>query len=172
MPVIRGRPSMPAATPERRAQLQARLEAELSGPGTADGPLIFEMPRDQSDQVDVIIIWDEFEGVRADDRDGVIFDAYGERRDQLGMVTGASRREAGEQSLLPYLVRPAHCPFDEELRQLMIAEGALVGDDGKLELRLPSESMAIAAVDHLRKHAPETHWEVVRTASSDVLLSY
>ena len=109
MPVIRGRSTTTAVTPERRAQLRERLANEISGQGTPDGPLIFEIPLEQSAKVNVIVVWDEFEGVPVEDRDRVILDAYRDRRDQIAMAMGVTYQEAIDQQVLPYSGR-SHDP--------------------------------------------------------------
>ncbi|HZW35188.1 MAG TPA: hypothetical protein VFF52_30985 [Isosphaeraceae bacterium] len=168
MPVIRGRSTATAVTPERRAQLRERLTRERSGPGTPEGPLIFEIPLEQSDQVDVIVVWNEFQGVRVEDRDRVILDAYQDRRDQIAMAMGVTYQEAIDQHVLPYAVIPmAHRGEVDlaDLRKAMLEEGGIALDDGKVDLRFPTLAMAEAAHHRLCERLPQGYWSISQTVA-------
>jgi hypothetical protein len=177
MPVIRGRFTASLLTPERRAHLKERLVSELSGQRTPDGPLIFEIPLEQSDKFDVIVIWNEFEGLRAGDRDQIILEVYGDRRQQISMVMGATQREADDQSLLPYSVfskvmviadnsLPVNPKNLDELREAMLDEGGVVLDDGDVALRFPTRAMAEEAQERLAERLPRGKWSISKTLDS------
>jgi len=163
MPVIRGRSTTTALTAERRAQLRERLARELSGQGTPDGPLIFEIPLEQSDKLDVIVVWKEFEGLRAEDRSQVILDAYQDRRDQVAMAMGVTYQETIDQQLLPYAVIPItrHGEADpNEIRKAMLEEGGVALADQKIDLRFPTMAMAEAAHHRLCERLPQGYWSI------------
>jgi hypothetical protein len=163
MPVIRGRSTTTAVTPERRAQLQERLASEISGQVTSEGPLIFEIPLEQSDKVDVIVVWNEFEGVGVEDRDRVILDAYGDRRDQIAMAMGVTYQEAIDQQVLPYMVVPMTRRGEAdpaELRRAMLEEGGIPLGDEKVDLRFPRLAMAEAAHQRLCDRLPQGYWSI------------
>jgi hypothetical protein len=163
MPVVRGRSTTIALTPERRAQLRERLASELSGEGTPDGPLIFEIPLEQSDKIDVIVIWNEFEGVPVEDRDQVILDAYQDRSVRVAMAMGVTHQQANDQHLLPYGVVPTALPGEvnlTELRGAMRDEGGIARENGTVDLRFPTLAMAEAAQKKLSERLPGVSWEI------------
>src|SRR5258708_4042939 len=106
MPVIRGISRSTALTSERRKTLRDELVGELSGKSSPDGPLIFEIPLEQSDKIDVIVVWNAFDGVRAEDSTALILDAYDDRKDEISLAMGVTYHEAIAQQLLPYTVVP------------------------------------------------------------------
>lgn len=172
MPVIRGRFTTGVLTPERRAKLQEQLTDELSGQGTPGGPLIFEIPLGCSPRFDVIVIWEEFEGVAAEDRDRMLIEAYAPsgRRHLISTVIGATRQEADEQNLLPYFVFPKSAYRDEpsavgpidptELRGAMLEEGGITLDNGRIALRFPTRAMAEDAQERLTERLPRGKWSI------------
>ncbi len=106
MPVIRGQVRTTALAPQRRAELLETLSRELSGQSDSGGPVIFEIPLDQSDKVDVLVVWEAFQDLRSEDRTGLILDAYGDQRDRIAQGLGVTYNEAIDQNLLPYSVVP------------------------------------------------------------------
>jgi hypothetical protein len=62
MPVIRGRSSETKLSDDRRKSLLDRLVAEREGKPALGGPVIFEIPLDQPEKLDVMVVWDEWEG--------------------------------------------------------------------------------------------------------------
>ncbi|MHB1558295.1 MAG: hypothetical protein ACYC61_12615 [Isosphaeraceae bacterium] len=172
MPVIRGRPTTRALTRERRADLKERLAGELSGRGTPDGPLIFEIPLEQSDRFDAIVVWNEFAGARAEDRDQVILEAYGDLGRRPSMAMGVTDREADDRNLLPYLVvsktevlaaveDDSVDPADlHAWHNAMIEEGGIVSDGGAVALRFPTRTMAEDAQARLASRFPGARWSI------------
>ena len=65
MPVIRGTSHRSDLTPQHRKELLDRLAKELSGPGTPGGPVIFEIPLEQSDKIDVLFSGSDYLLIRA-----------------------------------------------------------------------------------------------------------
>lgn len=76
MPVIRtaGREEPLATVGEHLADL---LVKELMGERSRTGPVIFELPSDRPDQVDVILVWEAWKSLPTDARSEVVSDAYG-----------------------------------------------------------------------------------------------
>jgi hypothetical protein len=164
MPVIRGRSTANVLTPERREQLRENLAGELSGQRMPDGPLIFEIPLEQSDRMDVIVVWNEFEELWAEDRSQVILDAYGDRRNQIAMAMGVTYHEAIKQQVLPYAVVPMNRRGEAdpaELRRAMLEEGGIALEGGKVELRFPTLAMAETAHQHLVDLLPGGYWSIL-----------
>jgi hypothetical protein len=173
MPVIRGRSTAHALTPERRTRLKERLVGELTGRGTPDGPLIFEIPLEESDRFDVIVIWDELEGVSIDDRDQLIVEAYDDRGERISMPLGMTKRESVDHNLLRYTVFSKaavlddlgeHTAFDPtslaEMREAMIEEGGITLDNGEVALRFPTWAMAEDAQARLAERFPRARWSI------------
>ncbi len=75
MPVIRpaGREQPLATVREHLADL---LVKELMGERSRMGPVIFELPTDQPDQVDVIVVWEAWKSLPTEARSEVVRDAY------------------------------------------------------------------------------------------------
>jgi hypothetical protein len=143
-----------------------RLEDELGGPSTPDGPVIFEIPLKQADRIDVLAVWQAFERLESEDRSRLILDAYGDRRAQIAQALGVTPREAEEQQLLPYAVVPITRRGDadeEPLKQAMLAEGGIRRDGGAVELRLPTMAMAEDVHRRLRDRFPQGYWSIVQT---------
>ncbi len=179
MPVIRGRSTIRHLTPERRADLKERLVGELSGQATPSGPLVFEIPLEQSDRFDVIVVWNEFDGVRVEDRDQVILEAYGDLGKRPSMEMGVTEREADDQNLLPYMVisttevlaalgeNDSVDPADlRAWHDAMIEEGGIVNDDGAVALRFPTRAMAEDAQARLAARFPRARWSISRQLDS------
>ncbi len=105
MPVIRGRSSDAKLSAERKAALLARLIAEREGKAEAGGPVIFEIPLDQPEMFDVMVVWNEWERVRSEDRTQLIKQAYKDKEEAVALALGVTYQEALEQGVLPYRVR-------------------------------------------------------------------
>ena len=174
MPVIRGRSSTRPLMAERRAKLKGRLRRELDGEGAPGGPLIYEIPLKQSDKLDVMVVWDEFEGVSVEDRDEIILDAYRDRHDRISMAMGVTWREVSEQNLLPYMVisnteylqhlgeGSSVPPIDtSELREAKLREGGIERGDGVILLQFPTRVMAEEAQARLAARLPLAGWSVM-----------
>ncbi len=75
MPVIRpAAREQPLATV--REHLADLLVKELLGERSRMGPVIFELPTDQPDQVDVIVVWEAWKSLPTEVRSEVVRDAY------------------------------------------------------------------------------------------------
>ena len=66
--------------------------------------MIFEIPVEQPDRIDVLVVWQEWENVPSMERTNIILEAYTEKDDKLAQAVGVTYEEAMEQQLLPYAV--------------------------------------------------------------------
>ncbi len=164
MPVIRGKSSETKLSDDRRKALRDRLVAEREGSAAAGGPVIFEMPLDQPEKLDVMVVWDEWEGVRSEERTRLIQEAYTDRSDDLALALGVTYKEALEQGVLPFRVRLKLGPqskFNEEkLRTACLSVGGFAGPEGTVELRFPTQTIADEAVKQLKKRLAGSQWVV------------
>jgi hypothetical protein len=167
MPVIRGKQTTTALSAMIRASLLELLQQERAN-ATLNGPVIFEIPLDQSDKMDVMVIWDRWEGIRSEDRSELIRDAYKEEKDRIALALGVTYQEALQQQLLPYAI-VSMAKREEidvaEIRDAMLEEGAMPVSADKAELRLPTMAMARAAHQRLWERLPKGRWSIVETAA-------
>lgn len=163
MPVIRGTPPQTIA-PEKRAALEQRLADEIRGPSSAGGPVIFEVPFGRTGKLDVLVVWEEWEGVRSEDRSDVILDVYRQLRqdDKIAQALGVTFLEAADQQLLPYeIISTGRATADPDaVRTAMIEAGAFVRPNGKPFLRLPTRDIAEAVLGNLQEKLPTANWAV------------
>jgi hypothetical protein len=164
MPVIRGRSNETNLPDERKTSLLDRLVAERAGKAAPGGPVIFEIPLDQTDKLDVMVVWDEWEKVQSEDRTHLIKEAYKDKADDLALALGVTFQEAIEQGVLPYRVRFRFGPqpefTEEEVRDARLAVGGFVGPEGTIELRFPTRTTAEEAVLQLKARLPGSQWMV------------
>jgi hypothetical protein len=166
MPVIRGEPAAKAITHAQRKNLVNQLKNELSGQLSQNGPVIFEIPLEQSDKIDVLVVWDAWEPFRSEDRSSVILEAYKEQKRNIAQALGVTYREALEQQVLPYAVIPMVRRGEvnaEELKKAMIAEGGFSLEGGKFDLRFPTMALAEQAHRRLSDKLPKGYWSIVQT---------
>lgn len=164
MPIIKGTErAFTSLDPLKRDELTAAIRRELHGENTLGGPVIFEIPLDDSGRMDVIVVWNEFESLRSHDREWLIMNAYGpDQGAQIAQVIGVTVAEAIEQDLLPYSVYPvgaASATSNTIIADAMREMGAMTLPDGNLELRLPT--LAIARQVRVRleeKRVPNIAW--------------
>jgi hypothetical protein len=172
MPVIRGPVRGPSLTDEKRAELIDKLEKELAGNSAStdkvvwDVPLIFEIPLERldgsSDRMDVLVVWDAFEGLRSEERSALILDAYHEQAEKIVQALGATRMEATEEHLVPYQIRQMGEADPGEAAKAMLAEGGFkIGN--KIVLRLPTRKMAEAALGRLYERLPKGNWVIAES---------
>lgn len=165
MPVIRGQSQVSAGTAERRQILAEQLSAELNGPPTQDGPVIFEIPLEQQDRFDILAVWDAWEPFDSETRTEMIRTAYQGKNTPIAQALGVTYREAIEQQLLPYAVVPVVRPREidlEELTKAMLSEGGIARENGKIELRFPTMSLAEQAHKRLVDHLPKGYWSITQ----------
>jgi hypothetical protein len=164
MPVIRGRSHEPKLAQDRKKSLLDRLVAEREGKPNAGGPVIFEIPLEQPDKLDVMVVWDEWAQIRSEDRTQLIREAYHDKEDSLALALGVTYQEAIEQGVLPYRVRLRFGPppeFTEEgVRAARLSVGGFVEPEGGVELRFPTQTTAEEAVEQLKERLPGSQWVV------------
>jgi len=190
MPVIRpaGREQPLATVREHLADL---LVKELMGERSRMGPVIFELPTDQPDQVDVIVIWEAWKSLPTEARSEVVRDAYdrfarvlessihqidpSKPREPLvpspASVTCATWEDLSTFDLLPYKIQPTagdHEVDPEDVRLLMIEAGAIWTPFG-VQLRFPTKEMATDVYARLIKEMPEARWSIVESSFGTVL---
>jgi hypothetical protein len=168
MPLIRGQATLRTLTADRRKDLLGLLAKERSGGSDPNGPVIFEIPLEQSDRIDVLVVWDAFEGLRSEDRTGLILEVYKDEQARIAQALGVTYQEAVEQYLLPYAVIPMTRRGEvdpAELRKAMLAEGAIRLPGDKADLRFPTMAMAEAAHQRLCERLPRGYWSIAQTAS-------
>jgi len=166
MPVIRGKLTRTALPTNQRKAIVSLLEQERHA-GTPDGPVIFEIPLEQANKMDVVVIWQGWQGIRSGDRTDAILAAYKDQKEKVALALGVTYQEALEDQLLPYAVVPMSREDEVDqtkLRQAMIDEGGIILPEGKVDLRLPTMKMAEAAYQRLGKRIPKGHWSIVETA--------
>lgn len=164
MPVIRGRSNEATLPEDRRSALLDRLVAEREGKSPPGGPVIFEIPLDQPDKLDVMVVWDEWADVRSEDRTRLIQEAYKDKADALALALGVTYREALEQGVLPFRARLRFGPQPkfgkEKWRTAYLSVGGFTGPEGRIDLRFPTRTTAEEAVRQLEKRLPGTQWMV------------
>lgn len=169
MPVIRGQLQESVVTDEQRRQAAEQLENELSGQQTLNGPVIFEIPFEQQERIDVLVVWDAWRPFRSTERSDMILAAYQKlgAPSPIAQALGVTYQEAIEQQVLPYAVVPMvrRGELDEEqVKQSMVAEGAFTLPDGKVDLRFPTLALAEQAHKRLTDALPQGYWSIVQSA--------
>ncbi len=164
MPVIRGRSKELKASEARRRSLLDRLLAERAGNSPPGGPVLFEIPLDQPEKLDVMVVWDEWEGVRSEERTQLIQEAYRDQAENLALALGVTWKEAIEQGVLPFRVRmrfTAQPRFPKEkVRTAYLSVGGFAGPGDTVELRFPTRATAEEAIRQLKKQLPGIQWVV------------
>ncbi len=190
MPVIRpaGR-KQPIATV--REHLTDLLVKELMGERSRMGPVIFELPTEQANRVDVIVVWEAWKSLPSESRIEVVRDAYGrfatalessihqidpnKPRDVLvpspASVICATWEDVATLNLLPYKIQPTaigDAVDQEDMRLLMIENGAIWTPFG-VQLRFPNEEMAADVHARLMEEMPEARWSVEESSFGPVI---
>jgi hypothetical protein len=168
MPVIRGEPTTTALSEDRRTVLLQQLTDERSGKSIENGPVIFEIPLEGSSKMDVMVVWEVFKDLHAEDRTALILEAYQEQKNVISQALGVTYAEALDQQLLPYAVLPMSRPGEAdaaELRKRMLEQGGICIAGEKVDLRFPTMAMAEAAHRKLSKQLPNGYWSIVQTVA-------
>lgn len=166
MPVIRGKPKIEPLPPERRVELLRQLSKEVSGESKSENLLVFEIPIGDGRRFDVLVVWSAWEQVRSEDRTDLILEVYANQKETVAQALGVTFEEAMDQSLLPYAVLPLVRTREadpDDLRRLMLEEGAYPLGNGKIVLRFPTMAMAEAAHKRLCEREPKGHWSIVQS---------
>ncbi len=165
MPVIRGHAQGHNITPEERQKVVEQLTRELSGEMTSAGPVIFEVPFEQQDRIDVIVVWDVWERFGPTDRSNMILEAYKDSGVKIAQPLGVTYNEAIEQQVLPYSVVPMIRAGELDVDQVnnaMVAEGGFALENGNVDLRFPSMELAEQAHKQLTDALPKGYWSIVQ----------
>ncbi len=169
MPVILGKPRTTILTEQRRRRLLDQLTREIGGASTP-GLLIFQIPLEGSDLMDVLVVWEHWQGIRSEDRTNLILAAYQDRKETIAQALGITYQEALEQHLLPYAVMPMTRPGDKvvlaTLHEAMLAEGGITLPGDRIDLRFPTLAMAEDAHRKLTERLPSGYWSIVQSAAS------
>ena len=163
MPVIRGRAQVSIITADQRRTVAESLARELTGEQTEGGPVIFEIPFEQRDQVDVLVVWEAWKPFNSTDRSNMILEAYEGSKVRIAHALGVTYQEAIEQQVLPYAVTPMIRPgeIDEEaVKKAMLAEGGFALANGKIDLRFPTMSLAEEAHRRLADDLPKASRQI------------
>ena len=190
MPVIRpaGR-KQPIATV--RDHLTDLLVKELMGERSRMGPVIFELPTDQANQVDVIVVWEAWKSLPPEARSEVVRDAYqrfarvlesslhqidpNKPRDLLvptpASVTCATWDDLTTLDLLPYKIQPTagEDAFDPEDARLLMTEVGAIWTPFGVQLRFPNKEMATDVYARLMMEMPEARWSIIESSFGPVL---
>ncbi len=140
MPVIRLTSTAPVFRREQRQALLDLLSKELAGQATEKGPVVFEIPLDHSDKMEVLVVWEAWKDVPSEVRGNVILEACNDKKDAISQVLGVTYQEANDQNLLPYAVLPMARRgevYPEMLSAAMLKQGGFAQEGGKIDLRCP-----------------------------------
>lgn len=164
MPVIRVKPTVRVILPEQRQALIEQLTKELEGAPTATGPIVFELPLEQTDKMDVLVVWEAWKDVPSEIRSDIILSAYKESKNKISQPLGVTYREALDQHLLPYAVVPMTRGDEVDrkiLRASMLKYGGIPLEGDKVDLRYPTLGMAEQAHRNLCDELPKGYWSIV-----------
>lgn len=184
MPVIRptGRGEPLATVRDHLADL---LVKELLGERTRLGPVVFELPTEQQDSVDVIVVWEAWKSLPVNARSAVVRDAYSRFKKTLeasvpsidhekprgalapvpASVIAVTWEDLAQTDILPYQIEPMARKNEadpEDIRLLMMDSGAIQTPFG-IQLRFPTKEMAADVHARLMEEMPEAHWSLVET---------
>lgn len=168
MPVIRGQANVNVLPTDRRAELVQQLKQELEGKGTNNGPVIYLIPLDRSNRFDIVVVWDAFVSIAAEDRSRIIEEAYGGEEAAISLALGVTYDEAVEQQVLPYAVVPKAVRDDVdpvELWHVMREHGGFTTRQG-VDLRFPTMAMAEETRQRLCDRLPTVRWAIVQSPVS------
>ena len=182
MPVIRpsGRKGPLASVRDHLADM---LVNELMGERVRRGPVIFELPTDRKNQIDVIVMWEEWKSVPVAARNEVVREAYRrfEKIIEAGthhidpalpreplvptpaLVIAGTWEDLTTNDFLPYKIIPSRRAGEdipEDVYLMMIDAGAVWTPFGH-QLLFPTEEMAVDALARLNKDMPEVGWSLV-----------
>jgi hypothetical protein len=168
MPVIRLPVTSKVFKGEQRQALIEQLTKELKGEPTAKGPVIFEIPLDQTENIDVLVVWEAWKDVPSEIRSAIILEAYKEKKDKISQALGVTYQEAIDQHVLPYAVQPITRSAEVDPRVLkaaMLKNGGIALDGDKVDLRFPTLAMAEDAHRKLCDELPKGYWSIVQSVN-------
>jgi hypothetical protein len=150
------------------------LKHEIEGPGSKDGPVIFEVPAG-TECLDVLVVWEDWKPVRPEDRTRLVLEVYGEHK--IAQALAVTFDEAMKEQLLPYAVVSIF-EREQKLRRLVYGDeadkklheiraakkeqrGCFSLPNGVIELRFPTRALAEQARKALAERHEEFQWSVV-----------
>ena len=96
----------------------------------------------------------------------MILAAYNGSQAQIAQALGVTYQEAIEQQVLPYAVMPMLRRgeiHEEDVKNAMLAEGGIVRENGKVDLRFPTMALAEQAHRRLADALPKGYWSIAQT---------
>jgi hypothetical protein len=168
MPVIRLTPTAKVFQGEQRQALTEQLAKELAGERIAKGPVIFEIPLEQTDKMDVLVVWEGWKDVPSESRSDIVLEAYKKQQDRISQALGVTYQEAIEQHVLPYAVQPMTRRGEVDppvLRAAMLKYGGIALEGDKVDLRFPTLPMAEEAHRKLCDELPKGYWSIVQSVN-------
>jgi len=169
MPVIRSQTPVARVSAEQRRRVAEQLEKELSGEQTQGGPVIFEIPFEHQDRIDVLVVWDAWKPFGSEERSNLVSEAYENigSSGRIAQALGLTYQEAVEQQVLPYSVVPMgrRDMNVESAAKAMLAEGGFALGNGRVELRFPTMPLAEQAHKRLTDAMPDGYWSIVQTVA-------
>jgi hypothetical protein len=170
---IRSQPS--ATLDSTKHELVDALVKAIKDEEPDDGLVIFEVLSGSSSYFEVIVVWDRWADLPADERNKIVMEAYQQASaedssalpaDQISTILPVTVSQAIEMGVLPYSVQNNVLQGDvryEKIRELLKREGAIEAEE-VTELRLPTLHMARAARDRLQAATqnmqPAVHWQI------------
>lgn len=151
---------------EQRKELVDELRSQLNDEEPESRPIIFEMPLEGSNKIDVIVVWDSLNNIPYEERDLIVREAYGDTAQQIAQVSGLTCQEAIEQHWLPYAVRPLLRKDElkdkaDKVRREMLEAGGIPLPDGHVDLRFPTMKMAEEAHRKLVDMDAKAYWTLM-----------
>ncbi|WP_459558188.1 hypothetical protein [Lacunimicrobium album] len=166
MPVIRGQSRQQISRGDREKLKQSLID-EYMGNGIYAGPVIYEIPLEEGESTDVLVVWDKWQNVGSSDRSEIIRDACHdvEPNMKISLALGVTYAEAIEQRLLLYSVLPMVKRGEvdrEKLTEAMMSLGGFRLENGKIDLRFPTMELAEQAHRTLVDNIPNGYWSIVQ----------
>jgi hypothetical protein len=155
-------------TGKQRRDLVAQITGELNDNASPKGPVIFEIPLEQTGKIDVLVVWEAWKDIPSEIRSSIILDAYKKKADEISQPLGVTYPEAIEQHLLPYAIKPMARQNEakpEELKAVMLEHGGIPLEGDRVDLRLPTLAMAEEIHRKLCDKLPKCYWSIVQSPS-------
>jgi hypothetical protein len=166
MPVIRLTAAAQVFTNEQRQALVQQLAQERGDKPVANGPVIFEIPLESTDKLDLLVVWEAWKEAPSETRSEIILEAYKDQKERVSQALGVTYQEAIDQHVLPYAVLPMIHSEEVDpaaLKKVMLKHGGIAVDGGKVDLRFPTMAMAEQAHRELCEAMPQGYWSIVQT---------
>lgn len=178
MPVFTVTPAV--VSEDRRKSLFDKLSKERRHPSPSGEPMIFEIPVEDPDTIEVLVVWQEWEDIPSAERTKVILEVYEDRREKLAQAVGVTYEDAMQQQLLPYSIESAldrskflrlmrlnpeqEQKFRDDIYNAMLQEGGARRGGDKVELRFPTKKMAEQARDRLFERFRDGYWSIAHSS--------